>query len=207
MPTERFYHLPEGKKRLIREAAVQEFSRVPLEKASINKIVKNADISRGSFYTYFCDKEDALQYIFEDFVEQVQLFCRRTISQVEGDFWKLLERLLEYVLDICDRNKMITLAQKTIGHQAVMKMLEKKAGICVPLQEAEARWLMEVYQATDCRELCVGSFEEYQLLFSLCTSIVVAAIGEVCRGGESRERAKASFAKRLDIIKYGAVKR
>ena len=49
---------------MIREAAIREFSRVPLDKVSINKIVKYADISRGSFYTYFQDKEDVFQYIF-----------------------------------------------------------------------------------------------------------------------------------------------
>ena len=51
MPTERFYRLPEAKKQVIRQAAIKEFVRVPFEKASINQIIQNADISRGSFYT------------------------------------------------------------------------------------------------------------------------------------------------------------
>ncbi|MEW4411010.1 hypothetical protein [Clostridium sp. AN503] len=49
MPTERFYRLPEAKKQLIREAAIKEFSRVPYERASINQIIHNADISRAAF--------------------------------------------------------------------------------------------------------------------------------------------------------------
>ena len=64
MPTERFLHLSESKKALIREAAIKEFSRVPIEKVSINKIVQNANIFRGSFYKYFEYKEDHLGYIF-----------------------------------------------------------------------------------------------------------------------------------------------
>ena len=36
MPTERFYRLPEMKRKIIREAAVKEFARVPYEKVSIN---------------------------------------------------------------------------------------------------------------------------------------------------------------------------
>lgn len=207
MPTERFYHLPEEKKRLIREAAIQEFSRVSLEKVSINKIVKSAEISRGSFYTYFRDKEDVLQYIFEDFVHQIQLFCKETMFQVKGDFWELFEQLLDYVLDICEKNKMITLAQKAIGHQAIMKMLENKAGFCAPLQETNMKWLREIYQLTDCRKLFADNFEDYQILFSLCISIMVGAIGEIYRGGETEEKAKDSFHKRLNLIKYGAVRR
>ena len=36
MPTERFWRLPEAKRQMIREAALQEFARVPYEKVSIN---------------------------------------------------------------------------------------------------------------------------------------------------------------------------
>ena len=71
MPTERFYRLPEAKKQVIRQAAIKEFARVPFEKASINQIIQNADISRGSFYTYFEDKQDVVRYIFEDNARQM----------------------------------------------------------------------------------------------------------------------------------------
>lgn len=203
MPTERFYHLSEEKKRMIREAAIREFSRVPLDKVSINKIVKYADISRGSFYTYFRDKEDVFQYIFEDFVSQIQLYCKEVIVQMKGDFWALPEKLLEYILDMCDKHKMITLAQNAVGHQGVMKMLEDKT-FCMPLHGTQSKWLKEVYQATDCTELCVESFEDYRILFSLCVNILVEAMGEIYHAGESREQAKDSFKKRLHLIKYGA---
>ena len=49
MPTERFYRLPEEKKRSICSAAVKEFARVPLDKVSINQIIKEADISRDVY--------------------------------------------------------------------------------------------------------------------------------------------------------------
>ena len=65
MPTERFYRLPEGKRQAIREAALKEFARVPFEKASINQIIRNADISRGSFYTYFVDKQDVVEFVYK----------------------------------------------------------------------------------------------------------------------------------------------
>ena len=63
MPTQRFLKLKEEKKQAILEAAVHEFSRVPYSSASINQIIKEADISRGSFYTYFEDKDDLMRYM------------------------------------------------------------------------------------------------------------------------------------------------
>lgn len=188
---------------MIQEAMIQEFSRVPLDKVSINKIVKSAEISRGSFYTYFQDKEDAFQFIFEDFVEQIQLYCKEVIIKMSGDFWALPEKLLEYVLDVCDKHKMITLAQNAVGHQGLMKILEKKT-FCLPVQAAKNRWLKEVYASTDCSQLRVESFEDYQILFSLCVSLLVETMGEIYHAGETREKAKESFLKRLNLIKYGA---
>ena len=87
MPTERFYRLPEEKKRSICSAAVKEFARVPLDKVSINQIIKEADISRGSFYTYFEDKWDLLACIFEDSQNRLRDFCREALITSGGNIW------------------------------------------------------------------------------------------------------------------------
>ena len=48
MPTERFKRLPEEKIEAIRRAGIQEFTRTSPESASINRIIQEADISRGA---------------------------------------------------------------------------------------------------------------------------------------------------------------
>ena len=53
MPTQRFLKLKEEKRQAILEAAVHEFSRVPYSSASINQIIKEADISRGKLLYIF----------------------------------------------------------------------------------------------------------------------------------------------------------
>ena len=65
MPTKTFYNLPKEKKLRILKAGKKEFSRVPLEKAIIANIAKDADIPRGSFYQYFNNLEDLFTYIIE----------------------------------------------------------------------------------------------------------------------------------------------
>lgn len=86
MPTDRFARLPAEKKEIIRMAAISEFIRVPFEKVSINKIVQNADISRGSFYTYFEDKRDLLQYVFSDILMQAYDFLKKSLIQNKGNW-------------------------------------------------------------------------------------------------------------------------
>lgn len=76
MPTERFKRLPEEKIKAIRRAGIQEFTRTSPESASINRIIQEADISRGSFYTYFESKYDLLRWLISDRVREPQRFLR-----------------------------------------------------------------------------------------------------------------------------------
>ena len=58
MPSSTFLNLPAEKQEKLLEAATREFSHRPFNEASINQIIKEAGIPRGSFYMYFQDKED-----------------------------------------------------------------------------------------------------------------------------------------------------
>lgn len=63
MPKSTFFNLPEEKRERILEAAIDEFAEKSYESASINQIVKNSDIAKGSFYQYFKDKKDLYTYL------------------------------------------------------------------------------------------------------------------------------------------------
>ena len=99
MPTQRFLKLKEEKKQAILEAAVHEFSRVPYSSASINQIIKEADISRGSFYTYFEDKDDLMRYMLRGFRDNCQERIFRTLKEQEGNPFGTALKLLEAVVD------------------------------------------------------------------------------------------------------------
>lgn len=63
MPSKTFMNLPSSKQKALLDAAVKEFYQVPYTEVSINQIILNAHISRGSFYTYFTDKNDLFGYL------------------------------------------------------------------------------------------------------------------------------------------------
>lgn len=65
MPKSTFYNLSDEKKGRIFNAALQEFSTRSFSEASLNQIIKNADIPKGSFYQYFDNKEDIYLYMIE----------------------------------------------------------------------------------------------------------------------------------------------
>lgn len=201
MPTERFYHLSEKKKEMIREAAVQEFIRVSPEQASINQIVRNAEISRGSFYTYFEDKEDLMRYVFEDLIHQVREFCKNLLRDSGGDFWTLQQGLMDFVLQICREDKMPALTRTESGYNTLMRLMWEKSSDEVCPEEI---WMGELYQLTDCSRLRVGSLQEYRILFSICIHCILAEIAELYEKGKTEAEARESFDRRLDYIRYGA---
>ncbi len=77
MPKDTFHNLSDDKKRKIFDAAVQEFSTRRFSEASINQIVKAAEIPRGSFYQYFSGKEDIYCYMFEEILKEKRDVIRK----------------------------------------------------------------------------------------------------------------------------------
>ena len=63
MPKQTFLNLSHEKRQTIVNAAADEFSEYGFEAASINRIVANSGISKGSFYQYFEDKADVFKYL------------------------------------------------------------------------------------------------------------------------------------------------
>lgn len=63
MPKPTFFNLPEEKRKKIVNAAVDEFAEYGFEAASINRIVANSGIAKGSFYQYFKDKQDVFMHL------------------------------------------------------------------------------------------------------------------------------------------------
>ena len=93
MPTQRFFHLKEEKKNIIKQAAMEECARVPYADISINQIIKAADISRGSFYTYFEDKDDLIRYLLQDFCDACKKYILDQIEKADGDVVEAAENM------------------------------------------------------------------------------------------------------------------
>mgnify|MGYP002773145404 FL=1 len=100
MPKETFFKLSEEKRRRILGAAGEEFTTVPYSEASINRIVKNAQIPRGSFYQYFEDKEDLFFYYMRQHGKFIMQTVSRGIDETGGDLFAALHGFADRLLRI-----------------------------------------------------------------------------------------------------------
>ena len=77
MPKQTFFNLPDEKRQLIIDLAIDEFAEYSYKEASISRIVKHAGIAKGSFYQYFEDKKDLYLYLIHLSMEQKNDFFNK----------------------------------------------------------------------------------------------------------------------------------
>ncbi|MDR3584337.1 MAG: TetR/AcrR family transcriptional regulator [Desulfosporosinus sp.] len=91
MPKSTFYNLSDEKKGRIFDAALQEFSIRTFSQASLNQIIKNAGIPKGSFYQYFDSKEDLYLYMIEvASKEKIEVFNHVIEIDPEADVFEVI---------------------------------------------------------------------------------------------------------------------
>lgn len=101
MPTDTFFRLPKEKQKIILKSAMEEFSKIPYIDVSINRVIQNAKISRGSFYMYFKDKEDLYCYLTrmhqKKMYEMFQLALKKRKRDLIETYLELFQMTLTYI--------------------------------------------------------------------------------------------------------------
>ena len=207
MPTERFYRLPEAKKQVIRQAAIKEFARVPFEKASINQIIQNADISRGSFYTYFEDKQDVVRYIFEDNARQMQECCERELDKNDGNLFDMLEWLFEFTIRKLEESKeMVQLVRNVCSYQENTRAMGFEIGYRPPMgspgKEKTTQWLAKRIRM---ERFARRSEEELDVVLQLGVTSLILAVRFYYEQPDQLDQIRKRYLDSLEVIKHGRI--
>ena len=206
MPSERFYKLPKEKRDKISLAAMHEFSTEPMESVSINRIVREAGISRGSFYTYFTDKQDVLAFLDVEMQERHDSAMMQCLKRKKGDFFAAIDDFMEGCIRFIRKNKLFQL-QKSVAINAnvnPLHILETGGPVGKDARSAEfAEW---VYENVDQTKLNIKSAEEMLSLLILAYMNVMIAVLEICLHPETEEEVKRFYQMRMNFLKEGALR-
>ena len=101
MPSDTFFRLPPQKRETLLACAREEFARVSYPEASINRIIHNAHIPRGSFYMYFTDKADLFFYLMDRFADRLAGQLGQLLEQEKGDLFATVLALFDRVQAAC----------------------------------------------------------------------------------------------------------
>jgi AcrR family transcriptional regulator len=96
------------KRQRILEAALEEFSANGYRNASMNTIVKRANISKGSLFHYFGAKKGLFDAIVDAALERVKLYLKDTRDKTEAlDIFSRLESLLMAGFHFIDKHPQL----------------------------------------------------------------------------------------------------
>jgi len=185
-------------------ASLLELSRVPSDKISINKIIQTAGISRGSFYQYFNDKFDLLNYILSDFKNGLQNCFRKNLEKYNGDIFEMTKAVYEEIILIGkDEHNLQIMKNFLLGMKFtkndrcnMMRFFNIPEGIIGDM-------LMPYLEKNNFREL---SSRFVNNLADLICLLMKQSFTDVFSDYRNLEIYKKAFYIQLDIIRHGAIK-
>lgn len=198
MPSERFYRLTEEKKKTIIDAARKEFARVSFEKASINKIVEHANISRGSFYTYFEDKSDVVKYIIEEHKQEIIESSIVLLKNNQGDLFQVFERSFEQAIAKFDAEKEI---RDMMFH--IFEYHRNRSRIS-PFESKEGYAILEVlYPYVNQEQWKEKNIETVGVLLSLSGMVLWSTLMNYHYDPEAIDDIRLVYYKKINVLRYG----
>ena len=201
MPTLTFNNLPEEKKNIIIEASIKEFKRALLTDASINKIIKDANISRGSFYTYFKDINDLYTYSLNSYKEKIIKTIKLALSETNGDLLETTKKSYEKILKLCSKDKQLFKNiflnfnyNVSIRNKMYEENLENKYKI------------VELISQIKKENLNINTEEELFYIIDIIIGFIMHGLIDLFMDKEKEERVKEILDKQLEILKRGIYK-
>lgn len=198
-----FYNLPITKRERIYQAIKTEFDRVPLDKISINSIIKEANISRGSFYQYFDDKGDLYDIFADRVMDSIKECFTNTLVKYKGDLFATMEEVMSLHFIKVSQPKAKSQMQKFVPGVSVnaKSILDR---IC----ERSITYFNELTPNIDTRKFSFdNSPEDIRILFEMLMSISKNAIFDVLFMDIDTDKAIKIFNKKLKIVKNGCLKK
>jgi len=204
MPSQTFLNLKEEKQKKLLDAAKKEFSRVLLSEASINKIIKDADISRGSFYMYFNNKEELYAYLLSNHRINGLKILIDSLARSKGDIIEAYKKMYTIVLEKCLLEKEKNFF-KNVFQNANLYM-ENKTGFCSFQREEEKRLFQELEHAINTKKLSKAAKERIPDVILLLFDMTMKNIIPVIFLKANKEEAFTHFQKSLELIEGGIYK-
>lgn len=198
-----FYNLPYEKRKRITDAVIKEFMERPNEKVSINRIIKTAEISRGSFYQYFDDKVDLIEIITKTMFEESSNKAKEILKLSCGDLFVMYIKMFDYFGDYSSQQQTMKIMRNIVdsfkaNDDLVSEYLKNRFNIALSNSE--------IYLMVDRQNLKFQDNESVKCLIEILTQVLKNAIFDVFVAGSDREEVRERLIKKIDIIKQGAVK-
>ena len=200
MPTQTFFRLPEEKRTRLTEAAWKEFTSVRLADASINRIVRDARIPRGSFYQYFGGKEDLFLLLLDTMYDAALDLAAGALDEAKGDLFDAVPLVFERLFSDGSRRELVR-GMELLRRNDTMDMVQLLMDRARPGPQLES--LLRRADVSKFRRLDEAFVRD---VVTLLIYNLMFAMREALCGGDLAAEAEALRA-RVDIVRQGSIKK
>lgn len=194
MPTKAFYNLDSNRQKEILEAAKREFSENFYEDASINKIIKEINMPRGSFYLYFQNKENLYLYVLELYLKEFKKILLDLLEQNNHDIFKSFICLYDYVVNI-------NTIEKNLVDKIFINMNSKRFEYAIPelLKKEVDGSIINFIKFNDNSM----NEEDLNVVMSILLPILFINVSTVLSEPNNKDLVREFYIKQINIIKKG----
>lgn len=202
MPSERYFKLSDDKQQRIIEASMDEFISSGMHDASINKIIKDADISRGSFYTYFTDKTDLFEFIFNMLKKSATKSILDEVDRNQGDIFRAARSLVIQGVNLAGNadNKASVLLDKIMSDFGIIAHINE-----IPMDETYSVFsnlLRKIYSKMNELKDHIPE-KEFYILGDMMVVMSIKALVAIKRNPEAKENILNLLFKQYDVMENG----
>ena len=196
MPSDTFLRLNDLKKKKLIDASFKEFSLNNFNDASINRIIKEAGISRGSFYMYFEDKKDLYFYLLEQYGEILSNNMKKDLIKNKGDLFKMFQDNIEESYNSF-KNNNIKFFNKSLENVTIMEESKRTFGF------RDKRLLKELIPNINLELLNDKARRHIEVIFAINMHLLMVTLFKLLKEDSLDKKILKDYYEQLDILKYG----
>lgn len=205
MPTQTFFNLPKKKQELLLKSARNEFTNTSFENASINQIIKEAGISRGSFYMYFHDKEDLYFYLLEQSKQFFEKELEHIVDETHGDLFLIFEKMFEKVICYCSKKNHYLFFKQVftnINGRSEQRLFFVKENTTNNRLKRD-----EFLKKIDKSNLNIEEMEDLEEIVGLLLGMTLHTLIHSFHKNLDKEELIDSYHRKLNLLRYGMEKK
>lgn len=199
MPSDTFLRLSEEKKKKLIDASIREFSLYNYNAVSINRIIKDASISRGSFYMYFDDKKDLYFYLLEQYKETLCKGMKEDLIKNNGDIFKMFQDNIKKSYYTLNDSKF-SFFLKSLENITVVEEENKTFGF------RDKTLLNELVPYINLSLLNDNAKKHIEIIFATNMHLLIITLLKLLKNGVLDNNILKDYYEQVNIFKYGCVK-
>lgn len=199
MPTKQFFNLAEEKRNILLQAATNELNRVPINEFSINQVVKNSGIARGSFYIYFENVQDIIEYVMKEYKNILSEKMITTLRKNNGDIFETYKEIFIWIIDFIGAEDNTNMKQN-IMYYLVNNLDNSNVNKC---REERQDFIIELNKNIDKELLNISNDKEIYIVLDILNSISKNSIEEVVILKEDKNNIVKRYINKIELVKKG----